>query len=318
MSFNYQEMSSAFEYPGDSNKAVLLIHGFLASPYIMRSMGKVLNAEGYHVKAICLPGHGTDFKALKTVGFEDWKNTIDEAFLELKAKYAEVLIVGFSIGAILGLITAFEHNAPRVIALSPAFEISNGAKALHTLTKLHLGFLLPDLFCTQSEKINLGSYTRFPAFSVTQVYRAITYYKKLLHEQTHLPKIYVAASTDDATVRFEGVIEAMNHYQEGSHFRIYSGDPTHVDAHLHGQNKEVIDVCEFGHVISFSHVAIPVSPDDPYFGKNGAYYGKLAENIKFGEPTWRDKGKAIKRLTYNPDFKAMTDDMLAWLKEPIH
>lgn len=309
----YLEMSQAFAYEGSNSQAVLLIHGFLASPYIMRSMAQVFQTQGYTVQSILLPGHGTDFNDLRTVKFNAWQQTVNEALQALKAKYQKVIIVGFSLGAILGLTAAFEHQIDQLVLLCPAFQISKGAQILNTLTTLHLGFLLPDLFCTQSEKVNFGSYRLFPAFSVVQVYQAIAYYRKKYQTQTRLPKIYVAASPEDTTVEFEGVKQAMREYPQGSHFRIYSNHPATLGP-LPSNSHEVIDVRQFDKVQAFSHVALPVSPDDPYFGIKGTYYQNLPEQVVFGEPTWKDKGKPVKRLTYNPDFAAMVKDILNWLQ----
>lgn len=312
MTLTYQEMSAPFEYKGTSDKAVLLLHGFLASPYIMHSLGKMFNAQGYTVKCICLPGHGTDFNDLRTVDFTAWQQAAESALCALKAEYAEVIIAGFSLGCILGLIAAFKYGVSRLILLSPAFQISRAAQLLNFLYTIRLSPLLPDLFCTQSEAVNWGSYRQFPAYAVIQVYKAIASYKKHLFEQKQLPSIYVAASTDDATVNFSGVINAMRIYPENSCYRIYTANPQQFNGKFE-HDHTLVNVQQFDRIICFSHVALPVAPDDPYFGTNGIYYGKLPENIKFGEPTWRDKAKAVKRLTYNPDFAAMAEDILHWL-----
>ncbi len=276
-----------WQAPG-TKKAALLVHGFLASPYIMRSLAKVLHDVGYTVKAIRLPGHGTVPRDLRHVSYEDWQTTVDTAVIELQASYPEVIIVGFSLGTILGLISAFKFNISKLILLSPAFKISPMAKLFKYLSYLHLDLLLPDLFCTQSEKENLGSYRHFPVHGVAEVQKAVDVYRQLLAKQKALPHVYVAASRDDATVSFSGVKQAMKIYTKGSRFQVYD---------------------------HYSHVAIPVAPTDPYYGKQGSYYGKLPPNTEFGEPTWKDKCKPIKRLTYNPNFAEMSVDILDWLGE---
>ncbi len=307
----YEEMSAAFEYQGTNKQAALLIHGFLASPYIMRSMGHVLSQAGYHVQSICLPGHGTNFNDLRTIKFEAWQHTVEEALIKLKATHEKVIIVGFSLGAILGLIAAFKHNVKQLVLLCPAFQISKGATLINALTTLHLGFLLPDLFCTQSEKINYGSYQQFPAFSVMQVYRAIQHYNECVKTQTTLPEIYVAGSTEDGTVEFAGIEKAMRRYPSTSHFRIYTNQKDLKS--LPANSYKIIRAQNFAKVQAFSHVSIPVTPTDSYFGENGQYYSHLPKSIVFGEPTWKDKGKPIKRLTYNPDFNQMVYEILGWL-----
>ncbi len=313
--FNYQQMSAPFTYIGSSTKAALLIHGFLASPYIMRSIGKTLHTAGYTVQSICLPGHGTTPNDLRKVSAEAWQKSVDDALTALQKNHKEVIIVGFSLGAILGLIAAFKYKVNDLILFSPAFKITRMARLFQFFSYTHLTWFLPQLFCTQSEKINLGSYTHFPVHGVVEVQKIIDQYYKMLKQQKVLPRVYIAASTEDATVDFAGVIDAMHDYKDQhSRFRIYTNDPFQLDPRSYGHNKEVINTYQFYHVIGFSHVAIPVSPEDPYFGEHGSYYGKLPENTKFGEPTWHDRGKPIKRLTFNPDYTAMTQDILKWLE----
>lgn len=290
---------------GDSQngKAVLLIHGFLASPLIMRSLGEVFENAGYFVKIITLPGHGTNFKALRTVCSEDYIEAARQGFLSIRDEtgITDITPVGFSLGAILALLLCFEFQCPRAVLLAPAFKIAKIARIFPFLCQWKLDRLLPDLFCTQSEPINLGSYTRFPIYSVGEVYRTIAYYRAQCAQQTHLPTVFCAASRDDATVHFKGTVEAMKAYPKDSIFRIYGTKPGDIN------------VQQFPKIKAFSHVALPVSPDDPYFGKGGAYYGVQPEEIRWGEPSWRDKGKPIKRLTYNPDFDVMATAILKFL-----
>ncbi len=266
----------------------------------MRSLAQRFEEAGYFVKTITLPGHGTEFNALRTVRAEDYLKSVRHAFTSIRDQQGidDITPVGFSIGAILALILAFEFHCPRAVLLAPAFEITKIAKIFPLLCTLKLDRLLPDLFCTQSEPINLGSYTRFPIYSVGQISRLIAHYQKLKHRQTSLPSVYCAASRDDATVHFSGTVKAMKDFPKDSVFRIYGTAPGDIN------------VQQFHKVKTFSHVAIPVSPHDPYFGKNGEYYGVQPDEIHWGEPTWRDKGKPIKRLTYNPDFDAMVTAIL--------
>ncbi len=315
MSFDYKEMSAPFELKGNSKKAALLIHGFLATPYIMRSLAKVLNNVGYNVKAICLAGHGTKPKALRKVYYQDWQNQVNEALEALQQQYTEVIIVGFSLGAILGLIAAFNCPIQKMILLAPAFKVSNMAHFFKFISPFHLDLLLPDLRCTQSEKTNLGSYKRFPVHGVAEVQKAIDHYHLLLPKQKSLPQVYVVSSVDDATVKFSGILEAMDHYTAGSRFRIYTDNPAELPEELNCDDAKIVDVRQFDKVLAFSHVALLVAANDPYFGQNGKYYAKLPKDIEFGEPTWRDRHKKIRRLTYNPDFNAMSQDMLTWLSD---
>ena len=57
---------------GEARGAVLLVHGLSDSPYSMRALAQTFVAQGYHVVALRLPGHGTVPAGLVDVSWEDW------------------------------------------------------------------------------------------------------------------------------------------------------------------------------------------------------------------------------------------------------
>ncbi|MCX7122180.1 MAG: alpha/beta fold hydrolase [Gammaproteobacteria bacterium] len=298
-------MSCPFEIKPEkpNGKAVLLIHGFLASPYIMRSIGEFMAAHGYLVRAILLPGHGTDFNQLRTVKYQDWLDVCRDAIRSIQSECGidNISIIGFSLGATLALLMSFEFKISALGLISPCFGISSTAKTFPLLCHLKMDKILPDLGCTQSQPINHASYQRFPICAVAEVQKVITLYQQKGRLQKTWPRIFGAMSLDDQTVKPEATLAAFKHFPpESSCLKIYRG----------AEFKNAPEIK------SLSHVALPASPQDPYFGKNGRYYGKLPPDTPFGEPTWRDKGKPLKRLTYHPDFDLMMNALLACFNTP--
>jgi len=84
-------------------RACLLIHGFTASPFEMRHIGKKLNEAGYTVMAPRLPGHGTNVRDLDRTGWKDWHREVETSFRSLSENYPKVFIVGMSAGGTLAL-----------------------------------------------------------------------------------------------------------------------------------------------------------------------------------------------------------------------
>ncbi len=298
------EMSCPFELtPQHPNgKAVLLIHGFLASPYIMRSIGQCMADQGYLVRAILLPGHGTEWTQLKTAKYTDWLNICRYGIRSLQTEcgIADISLIGFSLGATLALLMNMEFKISALGLIAPCFGIHPLARSFPFLCRMKLDRLFPHLFCTQSEPINEGSYQRFPLCAVAEVQKVISLYQKKSATYTAWPPIFGAASVDDQTVRFQATLAAFQRFPTAStHLKIYAAADCQNDPRI----------------LSFSHVSLPVAPEDPYFGANGRYYGVLDPDIQFGEPTWRDQGKGIKRLTYNPDFKNMMTALLEPFKK---
>ncbi len=86
-----------------SASAVLLIHGFLAGPAELRSLGERLHADGHHVLGVRLKGHGTSPWDLRDRNWHDWTASVGRGYDILKAYSQSVHIVGFSTGGLLAL-----------------------------------------------------------------------------------------------------------------------------------------------------------------------------------------------------------------------
>ena len=60
-----------FTLPGGST-AVLMIHGFTATPAQMRQLGGYLGEQGYTVRGMLLPGHGATVEEMLKSGWQQW------------------------------------------------------------------------------------------------------------------------------------------------------------------------------------------------------------------------------------------------------
>lgn len=90
--------------------AVLLTHGFLASPAEMRGLADTIHSQGITVMGTRLRGHGTSPWDLRERNWEDWLESV-ESGCDILGKLAErVLLVGFSTGGTLSLVAAANGN----------------------------------------------------------------------------------------------------------------------------------------------------------------------------------------------------------------
>jgi carboxylesterase len=106
-----------------AEKAVLCCHGYTGYPGELIRPGTDLYDAGFDVYAIRYPGHGTcgdDFLQSKA---EDWIGTAYNAFSELKGQYAEVYLVGHSMGGAIATIICDAFDAKRLALLAPALLI---------------------------------------------------------------------------------------------------------------------------------------------------------------------------------------------------
>jgi len=127
-----------FELPAaDPRGAVLLLHGLSDSPYSMRALGERLNARGFHVVGLRLPGHGTAPAGLLDVHWNDFAAAVRLAARDLTRRVGggkPLHIVGYSMGAALAVEYALSRAqgedlpaVTRMALLSPAIGVSPAA-----------------------------------------------------------------------------------------------------------------------------------------------------------------------------------------------
>ena len=109
---------------GHGNRACLLLHGFGCGPIQMRELGEILSTWGFTARGILLPGHCETNNSFTSVTFHDWQKKVEAEYLQLTYNYKEVVVIGFSLGALLTLHLASHYPIERTILLStPLFII---------------------------------------------------------------------------------------------------------------------------------------------------------------------------------------------------
>lgn len=111
--------------PPAVKEAVLLLHGFTGEPRELAAPAKALSGAGFAVYAPRYPGHGTGRADFLTTRAEDWARRAVDAYLDLKAEYSIVQVLGHSMGGLLATIVAEAFDVPRLVLLAPAFATSN-------------------------------------------------------------------------------------------------------------------------------------------------------------------------------------------------
>ncbi len=91
--------------------AVVLLHGFSASPAEMRPFGERLAGQHYPVVGVRLAGHGTSPLAMERTTWEDWLESARRGFRIASLLAERVAVVGFSAGGCLALCLAGEGPA---------------------------------------------------------------------------------------------------------------------------------------------------------------------------------------------------------------
>lgn len=106
---------------------VLLIHGFTGSAGHMRLLGDALNAQGFTVQGINLPGHATSMDDMAKTDWTMWLQAAKEAMLALGEKCRYTSVAGLSMGGVLALLLAQQMRVCAVATISAPMAVQNKA-----------------------------------------------------------------------------------------------------------------------------------------------------------------------------------------------
>jgi len=98
----------------------MLIHGYTGGPYELAPLTNYLKENTNFIVVVpTLPGHGKNL-ALDDVSHEDWLNTAEETFLQLRKKVNRIYLIGFSMGGMIASYLAAKYNVNKLVLLATA------------------------------------------------------------------------------------------------------------------------------------------------------------------------------------------------------
>jgi alpha-beta hydrolase superfamily lysophospholipase len=340
------ELSSPFKWRPEGAPAggALLIHGLSDTPFQVRDLARWLVRErGLLVRALLLPGHGTVPGDLLRVRWQEWARATRFGIGTFRGDVRRLYAVGVSTGAALA-IDAVLGGEPLdgLILLSPAIGLSPlaGMAAWHRL----LSWALPRTawYETHADRDPVR-FESLPQNAVEQVYD-LAHHNAERWRVSPLPTpMFCVQSEDDATVSAEAALEFFrSHGHPASRMLLYTRKESDAD-YVNRVRRVATDetassigapdpAVPRGHgappVISHSHLAPPIAPDNPHYGREGGYRfcqhydadgDRTARDICgdealfqaspaacYGEKTLAGEGRVLRRLSWNPHF----DDML--------
>jgi esterase/lipase len=126
---------------GDSDKRALFIHGFPGTPLELRALAEALAKRGWQVDVPLLPGFGKDIINLRNKKRSDWLDKIRSEYETLKKGSKHVLLIGFSMGGALSLVSAVTLKPDQLILLAPFSKLPDWRERLLPVVK----YILPEL-----------------------------------------------------------------------------------------------------------------------------------------------------------------------------
>jgi esterase/lipase len=312
--------------PRQPSSAILMAHGLTDSPFAMRDMARFFQRQGFYVLALLLPGHGTRPGDLLQVRWTDWVRAHQRLLDLLLAQVERVYAFGFSAGATLSLYQGLLNPAIRGLFLfAPALGVSPLAQLARPLSLLGERWRRLAWFDVQPDS-DCFKYESLPHRAIAEVCRMLRALRQLEAISSRQIPLFVAASERDATLDVAAGLAWFGR-QSGPRRMVYytTGQPP-VPAFVRCVPVGGVDA----RIRSFAHTSLIQAPSNPHYGARGSYrfcthYYRLDrhkyERCKDGREDCLgemfDEASAeqiIRRLTYNPLFEALLDELGEFMK----
>lgn len=308
-----------------NNKGILLIHGLGDSPYSFVDIAESLREQGFLVRTVLLPGHGSRPADMLDVDYEQWNQLVEKQVALLKQDVDEVYLGGFSTGGNLAYSYAAQDNdIAGLMLFSPGF-VSNEPLAFATPW---ISWIKPWLI--EVEPGNVTNYTRYfmvPTNGFAQYYNTSKQVTDKLKEQPYDKPVFMVLTQHDSVLDTRAIKQLFDsQFTNPNNKLIWFGDQISA---VEGKTRYINSYNKNLRISNMSHMGILYSPDNPYYGINGSERicrngsDMTADDIKrcnAGEEVWYSAwdGKANKhihaRLTFNPWYGVMMDDLKATFK----
>ena len=127
------EARSFWSFGVADRRPVLLIHGLAGSPADFRDFARFWNDRGHTVLCALLPGHASTPEELARATFAQLLERTIEAFDALEHPGVAPIVIGQSLGGVLGVRLVTRRRASHFVALAPALRPFVGWRALALL-----------------------------------------------------------------------------------------------------------------------------------------------------------------------------------------
>ena len=309
------------------SRGALLIHGISDTAYSLKDIAEFLNSECVLTRAMLLPGHGTRPGDLLQVTKENWIEAVDFGIRSLKNEVDHVYIVGFSLGGLLATHAATNHtDLSGLVLLSPSLHVVYSPLLWQTRWLRHI----LDWVDIDPEESPVR-YHSMPTNGLAELMELKSKTIRTLRRKKGLqPPVFVMLAEHDVSVHSRKTLKVLRKASshEKSRFIYYgsSDEKESKDGRTEYRNAYRPDL----KILNFSHVTFPYSPDNILFGENGEIK-ECGDNIGANEEEakachgvdspWKGefgstqdaKYLPLQRLTYNPDFARMTNDILSFI-----
>lgn len=308
---------------GTAKGGVLLVHGLGDSPWSFHDIGRTLADQGYIVRTVLLPGHGTRPEDMLDVTLQQWQQVVREQAAQLSREVPKVYLGGFSTGANLVLDYAYEHdNIAGLLLFSPAFR----SDSAYVWLTPWISWARPWLAAPDADGRPTQTPVRYlnvPTNGFAQFHHSSVLARQRLEQKPYTKPVFMVVTEHDSVLDTGFVLDSFNQRftHPGSRLVWYGNKPQAA-----AQSSRVLareDYLPELHISQFSHMGLLFSPDNPLYGPQGSqricWNGQATTDMArcvAGEPVWysdwgyQEPGKVHARLTFNPYYQWQSQVML--------
>ncbi|WP_281560328.1 alpha/beta fold hydrolase [Thalassomonas sp. RHCl1] len=326
-------------------KAILLIHGLTDSPFMFHDLANFYYRQGFTVRTLLLPGHGTAASDLLEVELAQWQQAAGYGITRMLKDFDQVYLGGFSTGGALILDYLQRQQAPDE-KIKGLFMWSPASKAYSELAWLaqYLDYVPMLDWLDLDADIDFAKYESFPYNAAAQVNRlmqGLSKVKPKSQNRVHDIPLFVVASEHDRTIDTRATLDIIGSWQQGSKHKavadtlMYFGDKKKAADALPASVNIVVPECGQNQlcqgIADIAHTAPTNAPDNPHYGLAGLYRNcshylgdiesyrlcKTGKQVILGEKTEENLNKTLplQRLTFNPYYYQMLDLMREFMTE---
>ncbi|WP_063368024.1 alpha/beta hydrolase [Pseudoalteromonas luteoviolacea] len=314
----------------NQDKGILLIHGLTDSPYIFNAIAQDLYRQGFNVRTLLLPGHGTAADDLRRVSNRDWQRHVSYAIERTSKDFKLFAVMGFSTGAALATLEIEKRRPPNLKALAliaPATESHNK----NSWMAQWVDWLPLMNWLDEDADLDFAKYESFPLAAAALVHNVMVDMMQS-NVPTDLP-ILTIMSDVDTTIDSQATLNLLTRWAKTHRaplaLRLYANNPIELD-----QRIALTRIDKLDKVIDMSHVGLLIPQHHPYYGEQGAYRHcgsyftdatayqacKSAQQITFGEHHSTNKAThtPLARVTFNPDYTGLVKQLREFLNHHVH
>lgn len=196
--------------------AILLIHGYMAAPEEMKAFAHYLHEKSFTVYVPRLKGHGTAPEDLAETTYEQWIESVEEAFIVLRHSCKKIIVGGFSTGAGLALeLSTRLDDIEAVFAVAPPMRLQDlGSYFVPAIDawnamikKIRLDAIAKEFIENHPENPHIN-YIRNPIAGIHQLEKLMEYLEPKL--KTIAKPTLVVQSRKDPVVNPRGTLKLFN------------------------------------------------------------------------------------------------------------